>query len=354
MGIAECGVHIHLQTCKLAYLQTRHPPPATRHFDFNRAFEYSVFMRIGTNSIVTNAQGHVLLIQRNDSRSFAPPGGALDLNELPPESAAREVAEETGLEVAVTRLLGLYLWPNGDGFLSFVFHCRPLGGALRTSAESLHVGFHDPQALPRPMADLHRQRVAQSVAQSLAHADGVQWAVQRTSWRTRLTYLALTQVVYRWMDWRRQWMGLPPYQPPPRWRVSAFVAARNAAGAALWVKRPWQEAWSLPGGAGHTGEAPWTTAVRHARVQTGLHVRLTGLSGVYLARGRSEMALVFTAAPAAKPPTGAAYFTPGAEPAACAPQHAAYAADAVGGAQEPVFRFSVAQTSLVARSSKDA
>ena len=46
-------------------------------------------MNVGTNGILVDQHGNVLLIKRNDTRTYAPPGGAVDAGELPPEAAAR-------------------------------------------------------------------------------------------------------------------------------------------------------------------------------------------------------------------------------------------------------------------------
>ena len=40
-------------------------------------------MNIATNGFVFDQYGNVLLIRRDDTRTFAPPGGALDAGELP-------------------------------------------------------------------------------------------------------------------------------------------------------------------------------------------------------------------------------------------------------------------------------
>ena len=64
-------------------------------------------------------RGLVLLQKRGDSGKWGFPGGAIELGETPEEAAIREVKEETGLDVQVETLIGIYTdsdikYPNGD------------------------------------------------------------------------------------------------------------------------------------------------------------------------------------------------------------------------------------------------
>lgn len=54
----------------------------------------------------------------------------------------REAKEETGLDVSIERLLGVYSDPERDPrghYVSVCFLCKPVGGALRTSEETKEV-----------------------------------------------------------------------------------------------------------------------------------------------------------------------------------------------------------------------
>lgn len=44
-------------------------------------------MRVAVNGIVVNQFGQVLLMKRDDIRTWAIPGGALEAGELPPDAA---------------------------------------------------------------------------------------------------------------------------------------------------------------------------------------------------------------------------------------------------------------------------
>ncbi|GAB3557982.1 ADP-ribose pyrophosphatase YjhB (NUDIX family) [Actinopolyspora lacussalsi] len=56
--------------------------------------------------------GRVLLIERTDNDLWALPGGAQDIGETTRQAALREVAEETGLIVELTDIVGIYSDPR--------------------------------------------------------------------------------------------------------------------------------------------------------------------------------------------------------------------------------------------------
>lgn len=60
------------------------------------------------DTAVFDDHGRILLIQRADSRTWAMPGGALEVGETPAEGAARETLEETGVLCEVRALVGVF------------------------------------------------------------------------------------------------------------------------------------------------------------------------------------------------------------------------------------------------------
>lgn len=81
--------------------------------------------------------GKILLIHKIDNDYWALPGGGHDAGESLPRTVAREVKEETGLDVEVHRLVGIYTNPNhvmayDDGEVrqqfSLCFECQWVGG----------------------------------------------------------------------------------------------------------------------------------------------------------------------------------------------------------------------------------
>ncbi len=101
------------------------------------------------NVVVVNDSGDILMIRRSDNDNWALPGGALDLGESLPTAAIRETVEETGVEVEVTGLVGIYTDPrhvilytsNGEARQEFsvVFLAKPLSGEPTPSDESREV-----------------------------------------------------------------------------------------------------------------------------------------------------------------------------------------------------------------------
>ncbi len=86
---------------------------------------------------IFNDKGEVLLQRRDDFGKWGFPGGAVELGETPEMAAIREVKEETGLEVEIRRLVGIYTdgdmeYPNGDKAQSIciVYEVQVTGGEL--------------------------------------------------------------------------------------------------------------------------------------------------------------------------------------------------------------------------------
>ncbi|MFG1801018.1 NUDIX hydrolase [Micromonospora carbonacea] len=97
---------------------------------------------------VLDTQNRVLLIRRTDNGLWAIPGGAQDFGEYIAETAVRETREESGIDVEVTGIVGIYTDPKhvmaySDGEVrqqfSICFRARCLGGELAPSSESSEV-----------------------------------------------------------------------------------------------------------------------------------------------------------------------------------------------------------------------
>ena len=74
----------------------------------------SISLVVAASAVVTDGAGRVLLLRRSDSGNWALPGGTLELGESITECAVREVREETGLDVEVMGLVGVYTDPGAS------------------------------------------------------------------------------------------------------------------------------------------------------------------------------------------------------------------------------------------------
>jgi ADP-ribose pyrophosphatase YjhB (NUDIX family) len=61
---------------------------------------------------IRNSESHLLLVRRADDENWELPGGRVDIGESASETVVREVAEETGLVIKVTGVLGVYSDPG--------------------------------------------------------------------------------------------------------------------------------------------------------------------------------------------------------------------------------------------------
>jgi ADP-ribose pyrophosphatase YjhB (NUDIX family) len=102
------------------------------------------------SAIVTNAEREILLERRSDNARWGLPSGVMEIGERIGETIVREVKEETGLDIQVDYLVGVYTNPRhviafSDGEVrqqfSLCFACTLLGGEVQVSSESLEVRF---------------------------------------------------------------------------------------------------------------------------------------------------------------------------------------------------------------------
>ena len=93
-------------------------------------------------TVVVRRENLVLVGFHADHNRWLFPGGCIDPGERPADAGKREVFEETGLVVEITKLLGVFgggdknrvTYPNGDivDYVTALFEARPVGGELQT------------------------------------------------------------------------------------------------------------------------------------------------------------------------------------------------------------------------------
>jgi ADP-ribose pyrophosphatase YjhB (NUDIX family) len=144
------------------------PRPATTTFFATDPTE----IRVSVCAVVRRSpeSSEILLMRRSDNGHWGLPGGYVEPGESVASAAAREVREETGFDVEIGRLVGVYSDPTrmvidyGDGRrvhavnLCFEAIARAQGEAT-TPHETLDVGFFDTARLPQPFVPIHEIRV---------------------------------------------------------------------------------------------------------------------------------------------------------------------------------------------------
>jgi 8-oxo-dGTP diphosphatase len=121
---------------------------------------------IGAFGIIFDEQGRVLLCHREDMDVWNLPGGRVDSGEMPTDALIREVQEESGLEVEIGRLVGVYGKINKDE-LDFSFICHAIGGELSITDGAGESKYFDVDKLPINTNPKHVERINDSVNQSL-------------------------------------------------------------------------------------------------------------------------------------------------------------------------------------------
>jgi 8-oxo-dGTP diphosphatase len=113
---------------------------------------------VSVAAAIVDDEDRVLAIRRADNGHWEPPGGVLELEESVEEGLAREVLEETGLQVEVERLSGVYK-NMARGIVALVFRCRVAGGELTRNPEVLDWRWLSRDEVSREMDQAYSVRV---------------------------------------------------------------------------------------------------------------------------------------------------------------------------------------------------
>lgn len=103
-----------------------------------------------TVDVVIAMDGKIVMIRRKNEPfkgMWALPGGFVDYGERVEDTARREAREETGLDVELIGLLGVYSDPNRDPrghTVSVVYIAKPAGGELKAADDAAAVKLIGP------------------------------------------------------------------------------------------------------------------------------------------------------------------------------------------------------------------
>src|SRR3990167_6825230 len=126
----------------------------------------------------------VLLTQRRDVPVWVLPGGGIDPRESPEAAIVREILEETGFTVKVTRLIGHYTPCNRLTRPTHLYECTLLSGTATPSNETLAVAFFPLTGLPQLVPPPYQEWIADG----LVPAPPIQRALHSVNYKTLFFY----------------------------------------------------------------------------------------------------------------------------------------------------------------------
>lgn len=97
---------------------------------------------------VVRAEAGLLLCTRRELWGWELPGGTVRPGERDEDALAREVREETGVDIVVERRIGVYERSGFRSHVAVVHLARVAGGRLRASSETPRVAWFRADALP--------------------------------------------------------------------------------------------------------------------------------------------------------------------------------------------------------------
>lgn len=126
--------------------------------------------------IIIEYQDQIVLVKRGGrihTGRWALPSGYIEADESVEEAAIREAKEETGLDVALDEMLGVYSFPDGPpaSGIIMVYTARVVGGELRSGDDAIDVALFFPADLPQLPFRTHRQAMERWLQLHAEHAN---------------------------------------------------------------------------------------------------------------------------------------------------------------------------------------
>ena len=145
------GVYDHeryerlLELATQTYAELLQSPDETIRARFLSELGY-ITPKVGADAAIFNERGEILLMARADGSGWCLPCGWVEPNETPAQAVVRETREETGLEIEVGPLVGVFTRmpgaKNGPHTMIAIVHlCEVVGGELTLSHEGLELRY---------------------------------------------------------------------------------------------------------------------------------------------------------------------------------------------------------------------
>ena len=120
--------------------------------------------------IIRRKNGSIVLVKRRNppfQGEWAIPGGFVEYGETVEAAAVREAREETGLDVELSKIIGVYSDPNRDPrghTVSVCFLANEVGGELRADTDAKEAKSFASSSLPSKLAFDHGRMLADAGA----------------------------------------------------------------------------------------------------------------------------------------------------------------------------------------------
>lgn len=111
-------------------------------------------------------EGKILLTKREDFETWILPSGGVEEGESVAQAAIRETKEETGLDVELTRLVGIYSRLGYmPGVHAVLFTAKPIGGVIKCQeGETIAVEWFAFDKIPFPLSIGHKKRIEDAIS----------------------------------------------------------------------------------------------------------------------------------------------------------------------------------------------
>lgn len=135
---------------------------------------------VAVAAVVFDERGSVLLMKRRDHGNWEPPGGVLKIGESPPDAARREALEETGVDIRVGPVTGVYTNIE-EGVVTLAFRGEPGSKDITPSDEAASVRWVPLHEAPELLGEEYGLWIADARSGGLAKVRTQRETVKGTS-----------------------------------------------------------------------------------------------------------------------------------------------------------------------------